>query len=164
MRSRSTSLLVLLAALPFSAWAQSGTVFPPAAFTVHTVAVLNDTHNAGVLDGATGELKQWGHWKVIDDPMSADVVLDFSKKGQRSGSSSDKPGSDGKPSYSYSMSFSSTIQMTATTKDGLTPFYTTTTEDDKQKAGRECVQSLIAAYQAAVRQSRARTAAQPPTP
>jgi hypothetical protein len=126
--------------------AQSSAVFPPSAFKVHTVAVMNETHNAGVMSGATEALKDWGHWKQIDDPMSADLVLDFGKKSDHSGSSSDRPATDGKPSYSYSMSFSSKIEMSATTKDGFNPFYTTTTSEDKQKAGRACVQSFISAY------------------
>lgn len=151
MLLRFVSLLLLAAVTGAVANAQSASVFPPAAFAVHTVAILNETHNSGVLDGALGELREWNHWKIIDDPSSADLLLDFNRKSSHDGSSSDKPGSDGKPSYSYSMSFTSAVHMTATTKDGFSPFYTTTTNDDKQKAGRECVQAFIAAYQDAQR-------------
>lgn len=132
--------------------AQSRPTFPAEIAKTHTAAIMNETHSSGVLDGATAELKEWGHWKVVDDPSSADLVLDFTKQKEHDGSSSDKPGDNGQQSYSYSMSFSSMIKMTATMKDGVTPFYTTTTKDDKQKAGRECVQALIAAYQDAQRQ------------
>jgi hypothetical protein len=151
MVPRLVSLLLLASGTGALVYAQNPAVFPPAAFAAHTVAVLNETHNSGVLNGALGELREWNHWKVIDDPSSADLVLDFNRKSSHDGSSSDKPGDDGKPSYSYSMSFGSSVHMTATTKDGFSPFYTTTTDDDKQKAGRECVQAFIAAYQDAQR-------------
>lgn len=150
LTSPKCCLFALFAALP-AAWAQNSSVFPPEFAKVRTVAILNETRAAGVTDGATGELKDWGHWQVVEDPNSADLVLDFTKQKQHDGNSTNKPGDNGQQSYSYSMSFSSTIKMTATMKDAVSPFFSTATQDDKQKAGRECVQAFIAAYQSAQR-------------
>ena len=130
------------------AYAQKA-AFPPEAMAAKTVAILNDTKTGTVTDGATEELKQWGHLRVVDDPESAEIVLHFTRQTAHDRSNSQAADANGNPTnnYGFSYSFSSSIQMTATTKDGFAPFYTTTTKDSKQKAGTECVQAFIGAYQ-----------------
>ncbi len=131
---------------------ESGRLFPPAVLAAKTVAVLNDTHTQAVTDGAVAELKEWGHFRVIDDPESADVVLHFTKATTHSTSNSQtKDQKDDSTSYGFSVTSSSSIHMDATAKDAFAPFYTTKTDDSKQKAGRECAQEFIGAYQEAVR-------------
>ncbi len=91
-------------------------------------------------------LSRWGKLTVVDDPDLADITLNFDRKSDHQGSSSDKPDKDGHPSASYSMSFGSLIHMSATLKGSSTPFYTTTISDSKKKAGAACVTELQQAY------------------
>ena len=131
-------------------FAQSGTSIPPKILAAKTVIVLNETHTGTVEDGAEDELKQWGRLKMTDDLDAADVVLRFSKKSEHATSNSQKTDANGHPTdYSFNITSDSTIHMTATSKDGFAPFYTTETKDGKQKAGKECVQAFIAAWQQA---------------
>ena len=151
--------ILLVCALFFSTFSlmtgvaqESGKAFPEAVLAAKTVAVLNDTRTQAVTDGAVAELKEWGHFRVVDDPESADVVLHFTKSTERSTSNSQtKNEKDDSTSYGFSVSSSSSIHMEATAKDGFAAFYTTKTDDSKQKAGRECAQAFIGAYQDAVR-------------
>ncbi len=130
----------------------SGKPFPPAVLTAKTVAVLNDTHTQAVTDGAVEELKEWGHIRVIDDPDSADLVLHFTKSTSHDRTNTEsKNDKDNTTNYGFSMSMSTSVHMDATAKDGFAPFYSTSTEDSKQKAGRKCAQSFIGAYQDAMR-------------
>jgi hypothetical protein len=126
--------------------AQSSTVIPPAVLGAKTVIVLNETHTSTVEDGAEEELKQWGRLKLTDDLDAADLVVNFSKKTTHETSSSQKPDSS---DYSFNITSDSTIYMTVKAKDGIVPIYSTESKDGKQKAGRECVQAFIAAWQAA---------------
>ena len=130
------------------ALAQGNGPFPAGVLEAKSVVILNETHTGTVEDGANEALKQWGHWKVTDDLDAADVVLSFRKKSERTTSGSTKPDDTGS-SASYGVTFSTdaTITMTATAKGGFAPFYTTETKDAKQKAGRECVQAFIGAWQ-----------------
>lgn len=56
---------------------------PQAAFAEKTIAVVNDTKTGDVSDGALEQLKGWGHFIVVDDADSADIVLRFDKKTDR---------------------------------------------------------------------------------
>jgi hypothetical protein len=132
-------------------FAQSGGSIPPAVLGAKTVIVLNETHTSTVEDGAEEELKQWGRLKLTDDLDAADLVVNFSKKTRHETSNSQKADANGNPSDSYSFNFStdSTIYMTVKARDGVAPIYSTETREGKQKAGRECVQAFITAWQAA---------------
>jgi hypothetical protein len=120
--------------------------FPKEVFAVKTVAIVNNTHNEAVADGAVEALKRWGRFKIVDDSDTADMTLTFGKKDEHDGTSSQKPGDDGKPSYNYSMSFSSSIHMNAALKGSSASFYSATTSESKKKAGAECVTDLQSAY------------------
>ena len=120
--------------------------FPKAVFAAKTVAIINNTHNEAVQQGAIEGLHRWGKLAVIDDPELADITLVFDKKSDHEGSSSQQPDKDGKPSSSYSLSFSSSVHMKATLKDASDPFYTASTSESKKKAGDECVRDLEQAY------------------
>ena len=127
---------------------------PPAAFTAKTVAIVNDTRDPKVQDGAVSALKSWGQFTVVDDPQVADITLRFDKTKDHAGSSvpprTDEDGKPvGDPSYGYSMSFSSKIHMKAYLKDGDEAFYTTQTDDGKAKAGMGCVNELHTAFRRA---------------
>lgn len=134
-----------------SAFAQTGKkAFPDGVFQAKTIAVINDTHTPQVDKGAEDALKSWGQFKVVDDPQLADVTLRFEKTRQHEGHDSQKQDPDGKDtSYSYTMSFGSTIEMKAFFKDADTPFYSTKTEDSKAKAGTTCVNSFHTAFRQA---------------
>jgi hypothetical protein len=119
---------------------------PKEVYAAKTVAIVNNTHNMAVAEGAAEALKRWGKFTVIDDSDLADITLTFDKKGEHEGTSSQKTGDDGKPSSSYSMSFSSLISMKATVKGSESSFYTATTGESKKKAGAECVVDLQGAY------------------
>ncbi len=120
--------------------------FGKAVFTAKTVAIVNNTHNGDVEEGAVEALKRWGKFTVIDDSDLADITLTFDKKGAHEGSSSQKPDKDGNPSSSYSLSFSSSVHMKAVLKGESTSFYTVSTSESKKKAGAECVVDLQQAY------------------
>ena len=119
---------------------------PKPVFAARTVVILNSTHNQAVEDGALEALKRWGKLTVVDDPDLADITLNFDKKSDHEGSSSQQPDKDGHPTSSYSMSFGSSIHMSATLKGQTTPFYNTTTSESKKKAGAACVTDLQQAY------------------
>lgn len=134
-----------------AAWAQTGPkAFPDGVFTARTVAIVNDTKQPGVEKGADEALAQWGQLKVVDDPQLADVVLRFEKATHHEGRDTQKTDQTGKPTdYGYEMSFSSTIQMKAYYKDADAPFYSTKTDDGKQKAGTTCINAFHTAWREA---------------
>jgi len=119
---------------------------PKEVFAAKTVALVNNTHNEAVTDGAVEALKRWGHFTVIDDSDLADITLTFGKKSNHSGASSQTTGDDGKTNSNYSMSFSSSVEMSANLKGVDKPFYTTSTDESKKKAGNDCIRSLQSAY------------------
>ena len=141
--------MLVLASSAGAAYAQKAiTPFPKEALAAKTVAIVNNTHNEAVTEGAIEALKRWGRFTVVDDSDIADLTLTFDKKSEHDGASSQKPGDNGKPDYSYSMSFSSSIHMHAALKRSDTSFYSTTTSESKKKAGAECVTDLQRAYNA----------------
>ena len=78
---------------------------PPAALTAKTIAIRNDTKTGEVPDGALEQLKRWGHFTVVDDTDTADIVLRFDKKTDHEKQSSQSTNDDGTTSYSGGMSF-----------------------------------------------------------
>ena len=138
-----------------SAWGQAAkNDIPAAVLTAKTVAIVNDTRDPKVADGAVAALKSWGQFTVVDDPQVADITLRFEKTKEHSGASTPgKTDADGKPvgdpSYGYSFSMSSQIHMKAYSKDADTAFFTTKTDDGKVKAGMGCVNDLHTAFRAA---------------
>ncbi len=125
-----------------------------AVLTAKTIAVVNDTRDPKVQDGAVAALKNWGQFTVVDDPQLADITLRFDKTKEHSGSAvPPKTDADGKPlgdpSYGYSMNFGSKIHMKAYLKDGDDAFYTTQTDDGKAKAGTGCVNEFHTAFRGA---------------
>ena len=150
MKTFVTSLLILFATLTYAQKPINGNGFPPAIYTAKTVAVVNDTHTGAVSEGAVDALKAWGHFTVVDDPDTADVTLRFDKTKEHSGQDSQKPDPNtGQTSYSYGMSFGTSIHMKAYLKDADAPFYTNKTDDSKKKAGMSCVSDFRSAMQAA---------------
>jgi hypothetical protein len=130
--------------------AQNGGSFPPAVFTAKTVAVVNNTSNDAVEQGAIQALRAWGQFRVIDDPETADLTLRFDKSKDHDHETTSKTDANGNPSdYSFSMSMSSSIRMKAYVKDADGPFYSTKTTDSKNKAGMSCVEDLRNAYRMA---------------
>jgi hypothetical protein len=119
---------------------------PRAAFAARTVAILNDTKTGEVSDGALEQLKRWGHFTVVDDTDSADIVLRFDKKTDREKQNSQSTDDKGTTSWSGGMTFSSQVHMRAYLKGSDTPFYTTQTGDSKKKAGVTCVTSFENAW------------------
>jgi hypothetical protein len=119
---------------------------PKEVFAAKTVAIVNNTHNEAVEQGAVDALKRWGRFTVIDDSDLADITLTFNKRSEHDGSSSQTTGDDGKPSSSYSLSFSSSIHMIAVAKGADRSFYATTTSESKKKAGAECITDLQNAF------------------
>ena len=138
-----------------SAWGQAAkNDIPAEALTAKTVAIVNDTRDAKVTDGAMAALKSWGQFTLVDDPQVADITLRFDKTKEHSGASTpQKTDADGKPvgdsTYGYSFSTSSQIHMKAYLKDGGTAFFTTKTDDGKVKAGMGCVNDFHTAFRAA---------------
>ena len=119
---------------------------PPAALTAKTIAIRTDTKTGEVPDGALEQLKRWGHFTVVDDTDTADIVLRFDKKTDHEKQSSQSTNDDGTTSYSGGMSFSSQVHMRAYLKGADSPFYTTSTGDSKKKAGISCVTSFQKAW------------------
>ena len=119
---------------------------PKIAFAAKTIAIRNDTKTGEVPDGALEQLKRWGHFTVVDDTDSADIVLRFDKKTDREKQSSQSTNNDGTTSYSGGMTFSSQVHMRAYLKGADSPFYTTKTDDSKKKAGISCVTSFQKAW------------------
>lgn len=120
--------------------------FPKGVFTAKTVAIVNNTGNQAVSDGAIEALKRWGKFTLAEDADTADLTLTFDKKSEHDGSNSQTTGADGKQNYSYSVTFSSTILMKVAIKGADRSFYTTTTTESKKKAGAKCVTDFQAAY------------------
>lgn len=73
-------VLLLPLALVAVVATQAQESMPRAAFAAKTIAILNDTKSGEVSDGALEQLKHWGHFTVVDDADSADIVLRFDKK------------------------------------------------------------------------------------
>jgi hypothetical protein len=120
---------------------------PQAALKAKKVVVLNDTHSFAVEQGAEAQLKQWGRMTVVGDIDGADLVLSFTKKAGHSTQSTQKESADGKPNeYGFSVSSESTVEMSASTRDGFAPFYKTYTHSEKAQAGRDCVSAFINAW------------------
>lgn len=119
---------------------------PKAALAARTIAIRTDTKTGEVSDGALEQLKRWGHFIVVDDTDSADIVLRFDKKTDREKQSSQTTNNDGTTSYSGGMTFSSQVHMRAYLKGADSPFYTTKTDDSKKKAGISCVTSFQKAW------------------
>ena len=119
---------------------------PQTALAAKTIAIRNDTKTGEVPDGALEQLKRWGHFTVVDDTDSADIVLRFDKKTDREKQSSQSTNDDGTTSYSGGMTFSSQVHMRAYLKGADAPFYTTQTGDSKKKAGITCVTSFQKAW------------------
>ena len=139
-----TLLLALALIAPVAALTQES--IPKAALAAKTIAILNDTKTGDVSDGALEQLKRWGHFTVVDDTDSADIVLRFDKKTDREKQSSQSTNDDGTTSYSGGMTFSSQVHMRAYLKGADSPFYTTKTDDSKRKAGISCVTSFERAW------------------
>ncbi len=143
-------LFAILIAAPAHLSAQQNVkAFPKAALAAKTVAIVNNTHQDGIVDGATETLKRWGRFTVVDDPDSADVTLVFDKKSEHDKTNTEKTGDDGKTESGFSVTFSSTIHMRATVKGSDAAFYSTTSGDSKKKAGGGCIIDLQRAYLAA---------------
>jgi hypothetical protein len=119
---------------------------PPMALAAKSIAVVNDTRSAEVAEGALEQLKRWGHFTLVDDTDSADIVLRFDKKTDREKQSSQSTDDKGTTTYSGGMTFSSEVHMRAYLKGADSPFYTTKTGDSKRKAGVTCVASFERAY------------------
>ena len=138
--------LLLALALIASVTTLAQQSIPPAALAAKTIAIRNDTKTGEVSDGALEQLKRWGHFTIVDDTDSADIVLRFDKKTDREKQNSQSTNDDGTTSYSASMSFSSQVHMRAYLKGSDSPFYTTQTGDSKKKAGISCVTSFEKAW------------------
>jgi hypothetical protein len=147
MKHRLLGVVLFSAVLMGTAAAQrSIQPLPKEVFAAKTVAIVNNTHNEAVEQGAVDALKRWGRFTVIDDSDLADITLTFDKRSEHDGSSSQTTGDDGKPSTSYSVSFSSSIHMTAVVKGAGRSFYGTTTSESKKKAGATCITDLQSAF------------------
>ena len=138
-------LLLPLAFISRCCDARAG-VYTQIALTAKTIAILNDTKTGEVSDGALEQLKRWGHFTVVDDIDSADIVLRFDKKTDREKQNSQSTDDKGTTSYSATLSFSSQVHMRAYLKGADSPFYTTKTDDSKRKAGISCVTSFERAW------------------
>jgi len=138
-------LLLPLACIAAAA-AMAQQPIPPSALAAKTIAILNDTKSGEVPDGALEQLKRWGHFTVVDDTDTADIVLRFDKKTDREKQSSQTTNNDGTTSYSGGMTFSSQVHMRAYLKGAGSPFYTTKTDDSKKKAGISCVANFQKAW------------------
>jgi hypothetical protein len=119
---------------------------PRPALAAKTIAIVNDTKTGEVSDGALEQLKRWGHFTVVDDTDSADIVLRFDKKTDREKQNSQWTDDKGQTTYSGTLSFSSQVHMRAYLKGADSPFYTTKTDDSKKKAGISCVTSFEKAW------------------
>jgi hypothetical protein len=119
---------------------------PRAALAAKTIAIVNDTKTGEVSDGALEQLRGWGHFTLVDDADSADIVLRFDKKTDRSKQNSQSTDEKGTTTWSGTMTFSSEVHMRAYLKGSNSPFYTTETGDSKRKAGVTCVTSFEKAW------------------
>ena len=119
---------------------------PRPALAAKTIAIVNDTKTGEVSDGALEQLKRWGHFTVVDDTDSADIVLRFDKKTDREKQNSQSTDDKGQTTYSGTLSFSSQVHMRAYLKGADSPFYRTKTDDSKRKAGISCVTTFERAW------------------
>ena len=119
---------------------------PREAFAAKTIAIVNDTKTGEITDGALEQLKGWGHFTVVDDADSADIVLRFDKKTDHEKQNSHSTDENGTTTWSGGMTFSSQVHMRAYLKGSVSPFYTTQTGDSKKKAGVSCVTSFEKAW------------------
>ena len=138
--------LLLSLALIASVAALAQSSIPQTAFAAKTIAIRNDTKTGEVSDGALEQLKRWGHFTVVDDTDSADIVLRFNKKTDHEKQNSQSTDDNGTTTYSGGMTFSSQVHMRAYLKGADSPFYTTKTDDSKKKAGISCVTSFQKAW------------------
>lgn len=86
-----------LAILLLSASAVAKTVhapLPPEAYTAKTIAIVNHVGSQKLTDKAYEELQKWGHFTVVQDPASADVVLVLTKTRYSTGASAYTTGSN----------------------------------------------------------------------
>jgi hypothetical protein len=147
---RLFAVLVVCAAFAEPAFAQKMVrAFPKEVIAAKTVAIVNDTHDDEVRQGAEAALKRWGRFTVVDDSDTADITLVFDKKSEHSETSSDKPAADGSPQSGFSVAFSSAVHMKASLKGSDNSFFTTSTEESKKKAGDQCVVDFQRGYLAA---------------
>lgn len=152
MKILFTALMLLFSSMAFAQKPVDGKAFPAALTNAKTVAIVNDTHTAAVSEGAIAALRAWGRFTVVEDPDTADVTLRFDKNKEHSGQDSQKPDPNtGDPSYSYSMSFNTSIHLKVYLKDADTPFYSARTDEAKKKAGMACVSDFRSAMQARTR-------------
>ena len=119
---------------------------PRAAFTAKTIAILHDGKTGEATDGAHEQLQRWGHFTIVDDADSADIVLRFDRKIDHEKQNSQSTDDKGQTSWSGGMTFSSQVHMRAYLKGSNSPFYTTQTDDSKKKAGAACVTSFQKAW------------------
>jgi hypothetical protein len=119
---------------------------PKEAFAAKTVAIVNNTHQEGIVDGATDAIKRWGHLTLVDDTDAADITLTFDKKSEYTKTSSQKTSEDGKPESSFGVTFSSAVHMHASLKGAPTAFYSTVSDSSKKKAGEACILDLQHAF------------------
>ncbi|MFT4113039.1 hypothetical protein [Silvibacterium sp.] len=131
----------------FALYATAQSSLPKAVFTAKTIAIINDTKTGEVSDGALDQLNRWGHFKIIDDPETADIVLRFDHKNERDGRNTQKTDDTGKTTdWGYTMTFSSEVHMHAYLKGSDTAFYSTKSSDGKKKGGQACVSSFEDAW------------------
>jgi hypothetical protein len=140
----SACLILISAVAAVSLLAQEP--IPRAAFDAKTIAIVYDAKTGEVSDGARERLAAWGHFTVVDDADSADIVLRFDKKTDHEKQSSHSTDENGTASWSGGMSFSSQVHMRAYLKGSNSPFYTTQTGDSKKKAGASCVTNFEKAW------------------
>ncbi len=88
---------------------------PKEALAAKTVAIVNRTHNEEVEEGARAALRRWGRFTVVEDSDVADITLIFEKKSEHE-EAARRNRDDGKPSSSFSITFSSSVRMSATVK------------------------------------------------
>jgi hypothetical protein len=138
----STFLLAVFAVIAASAQAP----MPRAALAAKTVAILHDAKTSEASKGAHEQLQRWGHFTIVDDADSADIVLRFDKKTDREQKNSQSTDDKGNATWSGGMTFSSQVHMRVYLKGSDTPFYTTQTGDSKKKAGENCVTNFEKAW------------------
>lgn len=131
----------------FAFYAAPQTPLPKAVFAAKTVAIVNDTKTSEVTEGAMEQLKRWGHFAVVDDPESADIVLRFDHKNERDGKNTQKTDDKGNVNeWGYTMTFASETHMHAYLKGADAPFYSNKSSDGKKKGGQACVSSFEDAW------------------
>ena len=135
-------MAAVVSATLFASAAALAQSFPAPALHAKTVVILNDTHSLAVEKGAEDELKQWGRLKVVDRIDKADLVLSFSRKSSHTATGTN----DAPSSYGMTVTSDTTIEMVASTRDGIAPFYKTYTHEAKEKAGHDCAAAFVSAW------------------